>query len=581
MDPRLDLIRDPTVPPKDPLTGRSLLLVLRGRLTAFLDKWPRYMKGAGYLEHTTAKREDCAAAFRGVLEPFFDALAAGENVDFPCLIKDRRGDALFAVNEARRHRFRGITAEMYLGCFKTLAHSLEEILTELDAPGEAKFAALKLLRSYLDAVETVFMGDWTAMTQKEADRSLDETNRRLTLEKNKYQNILDSTRDLVFITDAGGLVQEMNAAAQDYFEEAEVLGQPFWSVLGLEGRDLGEVFRYYSLGQSHEISLFEEAVFVLKMTPLSQVSLASDGFMLMLNNISCVADQRARLERRLWERTRDLEESGKLFSSLFRVAPEGILLVDTSFAIVDANQAACRIFGQAREELCAADCRGLAPEGPPGGPAKGLGEAIAALDEGQVWVGELVGLRGGREPFPMEAALNRVDLEERSLFYVMVHDITGRRRLEENLHREKTQLQEMNVTLRNVMKSVDQERREAERTVTSKIEVFLLPALERISLEPEARLRNSYLELIREQLIGLTHGFSKELDARLLKLTRTEMAVCQHIQAGLPSKDIAEIMNLSYETVQTHRKSIRKKLGLSGQGVNLYTYLAAKSELST
>ena len=64
-------------------------------------------------------------------------------------------------------------------------------------------------------------------------------NRRLTLEKNKYQNILESTRDLVLLTDGEGLIQEINAAARAYYEQDEVLGEPFWQLLGLEGTQTG------------------------------------------------------------------------------------------------------------------------------------------------------------------------------------------------------------------------------------------------------------------------------------------------------------------------------------------------------
>ena len=45
------------------------------------------------------------------------------------------------------------------------------------------------------------------------------------------------------------------------------------------------------------------------------------------------------------------------------------------------------------------------------------------------------------------------------------------------------------------------------------------------------------------------------------------------IQSGATSKDIADGMAISIETVQTHRKNIRRKLGLSGKDVNLYAYL--------
>ena len=98
--------------------AHAVILTLREREEMFLAMWPVHMKAAGYLEHTTAKREDCAQAFWGVLEPLFAFLEESQSPDFSQLILNERAYALFAVAEARRHRFRGITAEMYLGLFQ-------------------------------------------------------------------------------------------------------------------------------------------------------------------------------------------------------------------------------------------------------------------------------------------------------------------------------------------------------------------------------------------------------------------------------------------------------------------------------
>ena len=45
------------------------------------------------------------------------------------------------------------------------------------------------------------------------------------------------------------------------------------------------------------------------------------------------------------------------------------------------------------------------------------------------------------------------------------------------------------------------------------------------------------------------------------------------IRGGFASKDIAQALNLSVQTIEKHRKNIRKKLGLSNKEVNLAAYL--------
>jgi DNA-binding NarL/FixJ family response regulator len=91
--------------------------------------------------------------------------------------------------------------------------------------------------------------------------------------------------------------------------------------------------------------------------------------------------------------------------------------------------------------------------------------------------------------------------------------------------------------------------------------------------ESTQQVRKGYIDIIRNQLTKLTLGIHEEQDSRLLKLTPTEMKICQFIQAGSSTKDIAESMCLSMDTILTHRKNIRKKLGLRGRHVNLFTFL--------
>ena len=81
------------------------------------------------------------------------------------------------------------------------------------------------------------------------------------------------------------------------------------------------------------------------------------------------------------------------------------------------------------------------------------------------------------------------------------------------------------------------------------------------------------MKILRDQLAGLTKSANSIRNEDIIRLTKSEVQICQMIQSGSTSKDIADAMSISLETVQTHRKNIRKKLGLSRKGVNLYSYL--------
>ena len=61
-----------------------------------------------------------------------------------------------------------------------------------------------------------------------------------------------------------------------------------------------------------------------------------------------------------------------------------------------------------------------------------------------------------------------------------------------------------------------------------------------------------------------THrAFTRTLVERWPDLSRTELKVCALLKIGMATKEIAEILATSPRTVDGHRRSIRKKLGLA------------------
>ncbi len=91
--------------------------------------------------------------------------------------------------------------------------------------------------------------------------------------------------------------------------------------------------------------------------------------------------------------------------------------------------------------------------------------------------------------------------------------------------------------------------------------------------------KNSYL-------ITLEKPENKQRNARrnkagkhsYAKLTYTEAIVSQCVQQGMSSKQIAEKLGLSEETIKTHRKNIRRKLGLVNSKAGLPVHPSAKKD---
>jgi DNA-binding CsgD family transcriptional regulator len=83
----------------------------------------------------------------------------------------------------------------------------------------------------------------------------------------------------------------------------------------------------------------------------------------------------------------------------------------------------------------------------------------------------------------------------------------------------------------------------------------------------------SYLNIIEANLNEIVSPFSQKLSSEYFAFTPQELKIANLIKDGGQDKDISEILNISLETVKTHRQNIRKKLKIRGKKTNLMTYL--------
>ena len=263
----------------------------------------------------------------------------------------------------------------------------------------------------------------------------------------------------------------------------------------------------------------------------------------------------------------------KLLHSLLNDIGDGVFFITHDMKVIEINDRACEIFESTRKNIVGLDCRDLIETG----HRRLLNQAFRDLNDFESWAGEMTAMRKDDDTFPIDITIKKFSLFNRTLFCLVIKDLTEYKTLQELLRQEKSHRREMYVTLKNVMRAFEKERGGIETGISHRIETLLLPTIDKIKRESSADVRNTYLDLMCDQLVNLTRGFSKELDGRFLRLTRTEMKICKFIRTGLSSKEIAQAMNISFETVQAHRRNIRDKLGLRGRKINLHTLLMSKS----
>ena len=263
----------------------------------------------------------------------------------------------------------------------------------------------------------------------------------------------------------------------------------------------------------------------------------------------------------------------KLLHVLLNDIGDAVFFISHDKKIIEINDRACEIFENSRKDTIGKNCRDLiAP-----GHKHILNQAFKDLGDFESWAGEMNARRNDDDTFPIDITIKKFSSNNRTLYCLVIKDLTEYKTLRELLRQEKSHRREMYVTLKNLMRAFERERSGIETGISHRIETLLLPTIEKIKRESSADVRNAYLNVMHDQLINLTAGFSKELDGRFLRLTRTEMKICQYIQSGLSSKEIAQTMTISFETVQAHRRNIRKKLGIRGRKINLHALLVSKS----
>ncbi len=133
-------------------------------------------------------------------------------------------------------------------------------------------------------------------------------------------------------------------------------------------------------------------------------------------------------------------------------------------------------------------------------------------------------------------------------------------------------LEQKNVALGELLGQLEREKQRLARDVDANVQRLLLPLVGRLR-EQRGRPDPAWLDLLEEQLEGLATPLGRRLDSVGYGLTPREIEICTLIRAGHSTGDIAGLLHLSEATVQTHRRSIRGKLGIKGGRGNLSVYL--------
>lgn len=147
------------------------------------------------------------------------------------------------------------------------------------------------------------------------------------------------------------------------------------------------------------------------------------------------------------------------------------------------------------------------------------------------------------------------------------------RKRTDNLTKANRELEEANIAMKVMLKQLEQKEQADKENFLTNIKHSILPYLNELSetgLSPEQKILLARLE---KNIGRITSPLIGKLSSKYLNLTPMEIKVAGLVRDGVPNKEIAETLNVSLNTITSHRYKIRTKLGLKNKDSNLRSYL--------
>ena len=152
-------------------------------------------------------------------------------------------------------------------------------------------------------------------------------------------------------------------------------------------------------------------------------------------------------------------------------------------------------------------------------------------------------------------------------------EIAYERALDELKHKNQ-ELIEMNETLSELVRVVEMIRKTTETRIIQQIRTLIMPIMENLKEHEALERYESQFAMLIGYIEDIASGLATDLQANY-PFSPMELRVALMVKNGMKNQEIAQRLDISLETVKTHRRSMRKKLGLTGTKNSLHAYLGA------
>ena len=258
-----------------------------------------YARRQNYTKYTSTLIEAWRISIQGLTSSLTESL--GQYRDIPELGPDddytKDPLAVFGIVEAQKHRERGITLAMFLGLLKYYRQSYIDLMEYLSLnPEETSYCILYINRSF-DRIELGFCTEWLSQENEDLMKELQDANRKITNEKNRYLTVFESSPLAVMLFDAENRLINLNNTGSRIFLGREIPGDYYYGDRGKtipHFEEIAHELNYIRSRPSGEHFFFEKVIstadglrfFEITMKRMMDISEKYEGTVVIFNDIT-------------------------------------------------------------------------------------------------------------------------------------------------------------------------------------------------------------------------------------------------------------------------------------------------------
>ena len=195
--------------------SQTLSPLLESEQTWLMRRILYYAKKQGFAAYTSTLEQAWQMSIQGLTSSICAFIARPDSRSELTPDLDYMSDPVskFGLQEAMRHRARGISLSMFLGLFKYYRQTYLDLLEEKISEADTRKECQNLLDRAFDRIEIAFCVEWSALSKVDGIQELQNENRKIVNEKNAYLTAFESLPNPLVFVDPEGRILNLNHRA--------------------------------------------------------------------------------------------------------------------------------------------------------------------------------------------------------------------------------------------------------------------------------------------------------------------------------------------------------------------------------